>query len=68
MSRVKARNSVTRSQLNKLLREHNVTLIGGGLDEAPMAYKNIHDVMACQTGLVDVAGSFLPKIVRMAKD
>ena len=40
-------------------------LIGGGLDEAPQAYKDIRQVMASQRGLVDVLGSFTPKIVRM---
>jgi tRNA-splicing ligase RtcB (3'-phosphate/5'-hydroxy nucleic acid ligase) len=42
-----------------------VELIGGGLDEAPFAYKNIHQVMAAQTELVETIGTFYPKIVRM---
>jgi tRNA-splicing ligase RtcB len=65
MSRRQALNSFTRYELNKLLGEYGVELIGGGLDEAPMAYKNIHRVMDYQKDLVDVIGSFLPKIVRM---
>ncbi|MEO1450248.1 MAG: RtcB family protein [Bacteroidota bacterium] len=65
MSRSKAKNSITRSALNKYLRQHDVTLIGGGLDEAPMAYKDIHGVMAAQEDLVEVLGTFQPKIVRM---
>jgi tRNA-splicing ligase RtcB len=68
MSRRKAKNSVTHHELSKHLREKNVTLLGGGLDEAPMAYKDIRTVMAAQQQLVEVVGSFLPKIVRMAKD
>ena len=36
------------------------------MDEAPMAYKNIEQVMAAQTDLVDVVAKFSPKIVRMA--
>lgn len=68
MSRTKAKTSITRSALNKLLREKQITLIGGGLDEAPIAYKDIHKVMANQKDLVEVVGSFQPKIVRMAKD
>jgi tRNA-splicing ligase RtcB len=43
-------------------------LIGSGLDEAPMAYKDIHQVMAFQQDLVEVLGSFIPKIVRMCGD
>lgn len=66
MSRSKATQSFTRHELTKILAEHKVHLIGGGLDEAPGAYKNIADVMAAQTSLVDVIGAFHPKIVRMA--
>lgn len=65
MSRRKAKQSITHSSLKKLLKAEGVQLIGGGLDEAPIAYKDIHKVMANQVELVDVLGSFLPKIVRM---
>ena len=67
MSRTRARNSVTQHELKKVLKTHNVDLIGGGLDEAPMAYKDIHQVMAAQKDLVEILGTFLPKIVRMDK-
>ena len=49
----------------KHLAEHGIKLIGGGFDEAPTACKDIHAVMASQRELVDVLGSFTPKIVRM---
>ena len=68
MSRTKAKNSLKQNYLKKYLKEKGVHLIGGGLDEAPMAYKNIDQVLNAQKNLVDVVGSFLPKIVRMAKD
>jgi len=45
-----------------------VSLIGAGLDEAPMAYKDIEVVMASQKELVDVVAKFTPKMVRMADD
>jgi len=48
-----------------MLAEHKVTLIGAGLDESPMAYKDIHEVMAKQTELVEVLGTFFPRVVRM---
>ena len=67
MSRRKAKNSTTQYELKKVLKSHGVELIGGGLDEAPMAYKDIHQVMAFQKDLVEVAGVFRPKIVRMDK-
>lgn len=66
LSRTKAKNSITKSELNKYLKKMGVDLIGGDLDEAPIAYKDIHQVMEYQKDLVDVIGTFLPKIVRMA--
>jgi tRNA-splicing ligase RtcB len=68
MSRTKALSQITRQEMTSLLKELKVTLIGGGLDEAPMAYKDIHQVMAAQTDLVDVVATFTPRMVRMASD
>lgn len=68
MSRTQAIKSIARGSLKKVLKEHGVTLIGAGLDEAPMAYKNIENVMAAQSDLVDVIAKFTPKMVRMADD
>ena len=51
--------------LKEELAKHNVRLLGGGLDEAPFAYKNIEVVMQHQKALVDVVGKFTPKIVKM---
>jgi tRNA-splicing ligase RtcB (3'-phosphate/5'-hydroxy nucleic acid ligase) len=65
MSRSKALANITHDALKKELKEHGVKLIGGGLDEAPFAYKDIHEVMQCQTTLVDVLGKFYPAIVQM---
>jgi tRNA-splicing ligase RtcB len=65
LSRTQAKQQVTEGELRRLLRDQGVELIGGGLDEAPMAYKDIHQVMAHQRDLVDVLGSFTPRIVRM---
>jgi tRNA-splicing ligase RtcB len=65
LSRTKAINSITQHELKKVLKAHGVELIGGGLDEAPMAYKDIHKVMDFQKDLVEVLGTFLPKLVRM---
>ncbi len=68
MSRSRARESTTKSEMNKILKKEKITLIGGGLDEAPMAYKNIDDVMKSQQHLVNIEGKFYPKIVRMDKN
>jgi tRNA-splicing ligase RtcB len=68
MSRTKAIKSITKNEMKSILNHHGVTLIGAGLDEAPMAYKDIHQVMAAQEDLVDVVAKFTPKMVRMADD
>ncbi|MEP7144558.1 MAG: RtcB family protein [Ferruginibacter sp.] len=65
MSRTKALANITHEALKKVLKEYGVTLIGGGLDEAPFAYKDIHEVMQSQKALVEVLGEFYPKIVQM---
>jgi tRNA-splicing ligase RtcB (3'-phosphate/5'-hydroxy nucleic acid ligase) len=65
MSRTKALANITHEALKNVLKEYGVTLIGGGLDEAPFAYKDILEVMQSQKTLVDVLGVFYPKIVQM---
>jgi len=65
MSRGAAANSITHELLKATLQQHGVKLLGGGLDEAPQAYKNIGEVMRSQGKLVDTIGLFTPKIVRM---
>jgi tRNA-splicing ligase RtcB len=68
MSRTQAIKNITRDEMKAILKDNGVTLIGGGLDEAPMAYKDINKVMDAQQALVDVVAKFTPKIVRMADD
>lgn len=68
MSRTKAKQTILPGHMNKVLEQAGVELIGSGLDEAPMAYKDIHQVMGYQKDLVEVMGSFTPKIVRMCGD
>ena len=68
LSRKNAKESITGSELKKMLKQAKVTLIGGGVDEAPNAYKNIEEVMQSQSELVKVEGRFYPKIVRMDKN
>ncbi len=65
MSRTQANASITQNALKEELAKHNVKLLGGGLDEAPFAYKDIELVMQSQKALVDVVGKFTPKIVKM---
>ncbi len=66
MSRKAANEKFNWKDVNRLLRDRGVTLISAGLDEVPMAYKNIREVMAAQSDLVTVLGQFDPKLVKMA--
>jgi tRNA-splicing ligase RtcB (3'-phosphate/5'-hydroxy nucleic acid ligase) len=68
MSRKQATASITKTERDKYLRAKNITLLGGGMDEAPQAYKRIGDVIGAQHELVDILGSFMPLMVRMADD
>jgi len=68
MSRKRAKESMTASALKKILSDAGVTLIGGSVEENPLAYKDIEKVIDAQRDLVDTHGRFLPKIVRMNKD
>lgn len=65
MSRTSAIKSITHKQLSEELVRHGVKLLGGGLDEAPFAYKDIFEVMNAQKHLVETVGLFYPKIVKM---
>ncbi len=66
MSRSKALQSFTWGGVKKQLAEAGVELLSSGLDEVPGVYKDIHQVMAAQTDLVEVLGTFHPRIVKMA--
>ena len=65
MSRTAALKTVTHKELNEVLAQKGIKLLGGGLDEAPFAYKDIHQVMQAQKQLVETVGIFYPKIVKM---
>jgi len=66
MSRSRAKKQLTAKELKAYLSERGIRLIGGGLDESPLAYKDIGEVMQHQSHIVDVLATFKPKIVRMA--
>lgn len=66
MSRNQAIKNISKQSLQEVLDRKKITLLGAGMDEAPMAYKNIHQVMGAQKELVHVVGVFQPKVVKMA--
>lgn len=68
MSRLDARNSISRYGLKKFLAERNVTLLGGTTEEAPQAYKDIQQVMESQRELINIEGKIIPRIVRMSEE
>lgn len=66
MSRTQAEKTLSWEDARRVLKDAGVTLISAGLDEVPMVYKNIHDVMAAQADLVEVVARFDPRLVKMA--
>jgi tRNA-splicing ligase RtcB len=66
MSRTKAKSTLSWSDARKFLRARGVTLLSAGLDEVPMAYKDIDAVMASQSDLVEPLARFEPRLVKMA--
>lgn len=65
MSRSQAKKTFTDKQVKKVLYDKRIELIGGGLDEAPMVYKDIRKVMELQEDVVEIVATFYPRIVRM---
>lgn len=68
MSRNQAKKNISPAEQAAYLEKSGVTLVGGGLDESPQAYKRIEQVIAAQDDLVDVIGRLQPRLVRMAND
>jgi tRNA-splicing ligase RtcB len=68
MSRTVARSKFTWKAVRNDLIEKGIRVVSAGADEAPGVYKDIHQVMAAQTDLVDVLARFDPKIVKMCDD
>ena len=66
MSRTKAKNQLNWEDAMSWLADKNVSLISAGLDEVPMVYKDIDEVMKAQEDLVNVHAQFRPRLVKMA--
>ncbi len=66
MSRTKAKKLFAWDQVAPYLAQRKVKLLSAGLDEVPMVYKNIDEVMAAQSDLVDPLAKFQPRLVKMA--
>lgn len=68
MSRKKAKDTFRIQNTRQELKEKGVHILSAGSDEVPGVYKDIHEVMAAQSDLVDIVGRFDPKIVKMCGD
>lgn len=68
MSRTQARKTERWDRLRSYLEEKGVRLLSAGLDESPIAYKDIERVMAAQSSLVRAIGRFEPGLVKMAPE
>ena len=66
MSRKQANRTFKWPDVQKHLKAHRVEVMSAGLDEVPMVYKDIHQVMADQADLVEPLASFQPRLVKMA--
>ena len=67
MSRTQAKRTFSWESTQALLRQRGVRLLSAGLDEVPMAYKDIEAVMAAQADLVEPLARFDPRLVKMAR-
>jgi tRNA-splicing ligase RtcB len=56
----------TRDEMEKWLQERGVHLVGGGVDESPMAYRRLPDVLAAQGESIRVLHTLRPFAVAMA--
>jgi tRNA-splicing ligase RtcB (3'-phosphate/5'-hydroxy nucleic acid ligase) len=66
MSRARAKELFSWDEAQQFLAARQVTLLSAGLDEVPMAYKDIDTVMAAQSDLVEPLARFEPRLVKMA--
>ncbi|MCK9154729.1 MAG: RtcB family protein [Paludibacteraceae bacterium] len=68
MSRKQAKETFSKKEMHDFLEAAGVELLAGGIDECPMAYKDVAGVMEAQKDLVGICGTFRPKIVMMCDE
>ncbi|MGH6869341.1 MAG: RtcB family protein, partial [Methylocella sp.] len=64
--RKEAKRRFARDEMDKWLQERGVILIGADLDESPMAYRRLPDVLAKHSGSIKVLHTLRPFAVAMA--
>jgi tRNA-splicing ligase RtcB len=68
MSRTKAKATYNFRSVRQDLAKRGIEILSAGADEVPGVYKNINEVMAQQTDLVESIARFEPRIVKMCGD
>ena len=68
MSRRKAKEKYKFNAVRRDLEKKGIRVLAAGADEVPGVYKDIHEVMAAQSDLVEIVARFDPRIVRMCGD
>jgi tRNA-splicing ligase RtcB (3'-phosphate/5'-hydroxy nucleic acid ligase) len=69
MSSRRAKETITKTERDRYLAARGVRLLGEvGLDEAPQAYKRVEAIIAAQADLVDIIGTFAPRVVLMTAE
>jgi len=64
--RKEAKRRFARAEMDSWLQSRGVTLIGADLDESPMAYRRLPEVLAAHAGSVKVVHTLRPFAVVMA--
>jgi tRNA-splicing ligase RtcB len=64
--KILSRGAVSPEMMRTWMREKQVILRGGGLDESPHVYRRLPDVLGAQKGTIDVLRTLRPLIVVMA--
>lgn len=64
--RKEAKRRFTREEMDRWLKGRGVTLVGADLDESPMAYRRLPEVLAEHSGSVKVLHTLRPLAVAMA--
>jgi len=64
--RKEAKRRFTKAEMDAWLQQRGVTLIGADLDESPMAYRRLPDVLARHAGTIRVLHTLRPFAVAMA--
>lgn len=68
MSRKEGKATFNFNAVRGQLAKRGIEVLSAGADEVPGVYKNINEVMAQQTDLVDKVARFEPRIVKMCGD